>query len=161
MDSFSDRVCGVWLAGMLRFGLRLWPLSGDIWSPWTRRESLLLEPHGNLLCLGSDASAIAFESYRRWLRAVSLGRKRAGVGAAAEADTHYVINDDVLHGLHDYVALPNTAALTQRLRHEWVLRRAFRPFVPQPDTTMCFLLPNPCEQQGGKNYLRNLQISNL
>ena len=59
---------------------------------------------------------------------------RAEAGSAAQAGKHYVINDDILPELHDYVALPNTAELSDRFRHEWVLRRAFRPFVPQPST---------------------------
>ena len=31
--------------------------------------------------------------------------------------------------------LPNSTRLSGRLRHEWILRRVFRPFVPQPDGT--------------------------
>ena len=56
-------------------------------------------------------------------------------GSAPRPGTHYAINDEVLCEHHDYVVLPNTEALARQLRHEWVLRRAFRPFVPQPDST--------------------------
>ena len=56
-------------------------------------------------------------------------------GSIARAGTHYVINGKVLKDHPDYVMLPDTTRLSTRLRHEWVLRRAFRPFVPQPDRT--------------------------
>ena len=56
-------------------------------------------------------------------------------GSAAEPGLHYVVNDVALSEHSDYVVLPDTPTLRSRFRHEWILRRAFRPFVPQPDTT--------------------------
>ena len=55
-------------------------------------------------------------------------------GASAEPGKHYVIDDAALADLHDYVALPDMEELAI-FRHEWVLRRANRPFVPQPGST--------------------------
>ena len=56
-------------------------------------------------------------------------------GSPALAGTHYVINEEALSS-HPYdVVLSDTAALTKRFRHDWVLRRAFRPYVLQPDST--------------------------
>ena len=56
-------------------------------------------------------------------------------GAEAQAGTHFVINEEALKNHPDYVVLPDTPLLSARFRHEWVLRRAFRPYVPQPDST--------------------------
>ena len=55
-------------------------------------------------------------------------------GTLAVAGKHYVINEVGLRDDPDYVVLPDTGAL-QQMRHEWVLRRANRPYVPQPDGT--------------------------
>ena len=56
-------------------------------------------------------------------------------GTRARAGIHYVVNEQVLQDHHDYIVLPNTTRLSARFRHEWILRRAHRPYVPQPDGT--------------------------
>ena len=60
-------------------------------------------------------------------------------GTSPEPGIHYIIDDALLadreqEPFHVYVALPDIEEL-QIFRHEWVLRRAHRPFVPQPDST--------------------------
>ena len=55
-------------------------------------------------------------------------------GTQAEAGKHYVIDDVGLRDHPDYIALPDIPAM-QQMRHEWVLRRANRPYVPHPDST--------------------------
>ena len=55
-------------------------------------------------------------------------------GCQAQAGIHYVVNDAGLSDKHDYIVLPDAPA-TQQIRHEWVLRRANRPYVPQPEST--------------------------
>ena len=55
-------------------------------------------------------------------------------GTQAEAGKHYVIDDVGLRDNHDYIVLPNIPAM-QQMRHEWVLRRANRPYVLKPDAT--------------------------
>ena len=56
-------------------------------------------------------------------------------GTEAEAGKHYVIDDVGLREHDDYIVLPDIPAM-QQMRHEWVLRRANRPYVPQPDSTL-------------------------
>ena len=55
-------------------------------------------------------------------------------GTPAEAGKHYVIDDAGLRNNHNYIALPDIPAM-QQMRHEWILRRANRPYVPQPENT--------------------------
>ena len=55
-------------------------------------------------------------------------------GATPEAGKHYIIDDKGLRDHHDYIVLPNIPVL-QQTRHEWVLRRAYRPYVPHPEST--------------------------
>ena len=52
-------------------------------------------------------------------------------------DTHIsevISRLDVREFYDEYIMLPDTPAL-QQMRHEWVLRRANRPYVPEPDST--------------------------
>ena len=56
-------------------------------------------------------------------------------GSSPQPGIHYVINEEGLRGNEDIVIFPNTPRLSRQFRHEWVLRRAHRPFVPQPDST--------------------------
>ena len=55
----------------------------------------------------------------------------------AEAGKDYVIDDCVLRDLDDWIAFPDVDPLSAKFRHEWVLRRAFRPYVHEPDKTPC------------------------
>ena len=48
--------------------------------------------------------------------------------SAAKPGTHYVVNDDGLRDNDEYVVLPNTSRLSAQFRHEWILRRANRPY---------------------------------
>ena len=61
--------------------------------------------------------------------------------SAAQPGVHYVVNGVALSEHHDYVVLPDTPALRGRFRHEWILRRAFRPYAPParqyPDARSC------------------------
>ena len=53
-------------------------------------------------------------------------------GTSPEAGKHYVVNEEDLRDHHDFIALAKTHQLHQ-LRHEWILRRANRPYVLEPD----------------------------
>ena len=48
--------------------------------------------------------------------------------------TSLMQNGEGLCDHHDFIVLPDIPAM-QQMRHEWVLRRANRPYVPQPDST--------------------------
>ena len=60
---------------------------------------------------------------------------RPAVGERIEPGKHYVVNEAGLQGERDFIVLPLVPGKTEILRHEWILRRAHRPYVPQPDAT--------------------------
>ena len=50
----------------------------------------------------------------------------------SEPGIHYHVNE-ALTNHPDYIVFPDIPVLRAAFRHTWVLRRNFRPFVPQPD----------------------------
>ena len=75
-------------------------------------------------------------------------------GTQAEAGKHYVIDDVGLRDHPDYIVLPDIPAM-QQMRHEWVLRRANRPYVPKPDSTP---MPDNAASQEDKARLYSVYL---
>ena len=93
-------------------------------NPWEFQMFWEVESVGNPRQRNNDGEVLS-----KWIPGVEVLP-----GMQAEPGRHYEIDADGLCGHHDYIVLPDIPTM-QQMRHEWVLRRANRPYVPQPDAT--------------------------